>query len=163
MRATAISLAVVAIAITIAWTGLNASANTSGPDPSGYTWTDSNAPAPFITPNFIDISATGTLITTWDGNADDGISAQPLPFEFGFFGNTDNAVQISTNGFISFTTTDPSACNANYNRDSTADDPDLGNPIPHDDADCADDGWGMNPLIAGWIHNLDSGACGGGS
>ncbi len=160
MRATAIGLVAIVLAITVAWTGLNASANTSGPDPSGYTWTDSNAPAPFIAPNFIDISATGTLISTWVGSADDGTSDQALPFDFDFFGNTYSAVQISTNGFISFTTTDPSACNNNFNWD---DDPitDAGYPIPHDDADCAADGWGLNPLIAGWFDDLDSGECGG--
>jgi len=161
MRATAIGLVAIILTITVAWTSLNASANTSGPDPSGYTWTDSNAPAPFIAPNFIDISTTGTLIATWDGSSDDGTSDQALPFGFDFFGNTYNSVQISTNGFISFTATDPSDCNQNYNRDSTADDPDLGNPIPHDDADCADDFWGLNPLIAGWFDDLDSGECGG--
>lgn len=37
MRATAIGLVAIILTITVAWTALNASANTSGPNPSGYT------------------------------------------------------------------------------------------------------------------------------
>ncbi len=162
MRASAISLAVVAIAITVAWTSLNASADISGPDPSGYTWTDSTAPAPFVTPNWIDITTTGTAITGWDGGDDDGVWAQPLPFGFNFFGDTYDAVQISTNGFISFAVPGPNPwmgwdCNRGYNWDDITN---LGFPIPHGDADCYDDGWGLNPLIAAFFDDLDPGKCG---
>ena len=168
MRSTAIGLAVIAITITVAWTALNASANTSGPDSSGYTWTDSNAPDPSITFDWIDITTTGTLIDSETDftDHDDGVWAQPLPFDFNSFGNTYDTVQISTNGFISLTIPGPEIsnnCNENYNRDSTGSnggDPDLGNPAPHDDVNCQDDGWGFNPLIAAFFDDLDPFSCG---
>ena len=171
MRATAIGLVAIVLTITIAWTALNASANTSGPNASGYTWTDSNAPDPTVTFDWIDISTTGTMITDWPGgNDDDGAWTQALPFPFTFFGNTYDAVQIGTNGFISFTIPAPitrlpevsgasSQCNENWNDDSNGAGS-LGNPIPHDDANCASDGWGFNPLIAAWFDDLDLDGCG---
>ena len=173
MRTTTIGLVAIVLTITVAWTALNAAANTSGPDPSGYTWTDSNAPDPSITFDWIDITTTGTLIdkdNDFTGD-DDGVWTQPLPFDFNFFGNTYDTVQIGTNGLISFTipnvpvrsTSTSFNCNENYNDDfimSNNAEGSLGNPIPHGDADCENDGWGFNPLIAGWFDDLDLSACG---
>ena len=173
MRTTAIGLVAIVLTITVAWTALNAAANTSGPDPSGYTWTDSNAPDPSITFDWIDITTTGTLIDkdTDFTSDDDGVWTQPLPFDFNFFGNTYDTVQISTNGFISFTipnlsgrsTSTPPNCNENYNYDFSGTNggaSSLGWSIPHGDANCIGDGWGFNPLIAGWFDDFDLDDCG---
>ncbi len=164
MRPTAIGLVAIVITITVAWTALNASANTSGPDSSGYTWTDSNAPDPSITFDWIDITTTGTVIDNWDHNVDDGAFTQSLPFDFNFFGSTYDTVQITTNGFISFTIPGPEHmdengfhCNHGYNEDKINPSPeeaDLGNPIPHGDGNCRDEGWGLNPLIAAFFDDL---------
>ncbi len=165
MRAPIVGLAAVALTIAVAWTALSASASTSGPDPSGYTWTDSNAPSPFVSMDWIDISTTGTLIdsdTDFTGS-DDGVWTQSLPFGFGFFGNTYDEVQISTNGFISFAIPGPEIadnCNEEYNSPAVGSSI-PGNPIPMDDANCSDDGWGFNPLIAAFFDDLDlGGGCG---
>jgi hypothetical protein len=50
--------------------------------------------------NWVDISATGTLIQSWS-DPDDGATADlPLGFTFPFYGNGISAVRICTNGFI---------------------------------------------------------------
>lgn len=128
-------------------------ADTSGDNPSGYTWTDTNTPGPTTTYNWMDATG-GTLIPGTDD--DDSADVIPLPFTFSYFGAPYTEVAIGTNGLLSFNTADPNDCNTNYNYDTD----DAGNPIPHDDADCADDGWGANPLIAPWFDDLDPGECG---
>jgi len=131
-------------------------ADTSGPNASGYVWIDSNAPDPVVTFDWIDATG-GTLSEVTDGDDDDGSETADLPFTFNFFGTDYTQVDISSNGFLSFNI--GSDCNDNYNWEG---DPEVGNPIPHDDAICndVDDGWGGNPLIAAWFDDLDPGVCG---
>ena len=72
-----------------------------GPDAFGYIWKDSDEPAG---PQFswTDIRPSGTQITSWTGDADDGYTIVPLPFAFGFYGVEYNSIKIVTNGFLSF-------------------------------------------------------------
>ncbi|MCK6615188.1 MAG: S8 family serine peptidase [Ignavibacteriaceae bacterium] len=78
-----------------------------GPDAFGYTWIDSDEPSG---PAFVwnDISATGTELTNWIstgtfGARDEGYSGPvALPFNFKFYGETQNAVYVSSNGMILF-------------------------------------------------------------
>jgi subtilisin family serine protease/P pilus assembly chaperone PapD len=72
-----------------------------GPDAFGYRWIDSDEPGgpPF---QWFDISTTGTVLTTLDG--DDELSPViPLGFNFPFYGSTFDSVRVSTNGWMSFT------------------------------------------------------------
>ena len=74
-----------------------------GPDVFGYRWMDSDEPGgPTFTWN--DISLTGTTITELDGD-DELSNAIPLGFDFSFYGNTYDSVRVSTNGWMSFTST----------------------------------------------------------
>ena len=50
--------------------------------------------------SWVDISATGTLITDWSINADDGYFRVELPFDFTWFGSSTRTVMIGTNGFL---------------------------------------------------------------
>jgi subtilisin family serine protease len=74
-----------------------------GPDLFGYRWRDSDAP---IGPAFdwVDISGVGTPITTLDGD-DENSGPIPIGFPFRFYGNTFNEVRVTTNGWVSFTST----------------------------------------------------------
>ncbi|MGB2693872.1 MAG: hypothetical protein WBD55_01650 [Dehalococcoidia bacterium] len=130
-------------------------ADTSGDNPSGYVWTDTNAPDPTTTYNWMDATG-GTLIASTDD--DDSADVIPLPFTFYYFGAPNTEIAIGTNGLLSFNIADPNECNDNYNWGPD----DFGLPIPHDDADCEgdEDGWGANPLIAPWFDDLDPGECG---
>lgn len=92
-----------------------ASAEAAGPDAFGYVSVDSteaNGPA-F---SFVDISGTGTQVTFFDAdalptqnaNADDGVALDlsltdlNQGFGFPFYGTFFTAVNMSTNGFLSF-------------------------------------------------------------
>lgn len=71
--------------------------NTSGgPDSFGYTFVDSNSGGPEF--DFIDISATGTQANV----GADGNETVPLTFDFSFYGETQNEVTISANGYVTF-------------------------------------------------------------
>ncbi len=72
---------------------------TGGPDAYGYTWKDSNEAG--VTYNWIDISATGTIIS----EGDDTSEAMTLPFTFSFYGEEYTSLNVSSNGFLSFTST----------------------------------------------------------
>ena len=74
-----------------------------GPDAFGYTFRDSNEAVNPPAFQFIDISATGTLLTRDAGSsADEGAATLPLGGPgFSFYGNTINTVRVSTNGYIS--------------------------------------------------------------
>ncbi|MEO7556548.1 MAG: hypothetical protein ABIV94_08095, partial [Acidimicrobiales bacterium] len=71
-----------------------------GPDNFGYTFTDSTeVGGPAF--DFQDISATGTDVGT-AAFCDDCLEPVPLPFTFSFYGNAQNDVFVSSNGFLSF-------------------------------------------------------------
>lgn len=67
---------------------------------SAYTLTS-------MTPNFVDISSTGTSVLA---NADDQVAAGPLGFSFKFYGVDYTSSNISSNGFISFTYLSSGCC-----------------------------------------------------
>ena len=137
--------------------GGSASGDTSGPNASGYFWSDSNAPAP--TTSFAWMDATGGTDLPDVSPIDDGWQTVTLPFVFNFFGTNYEQVDVGTNGFLSFDIDNP--CNNNYNW-GPDDDFFFGNPIPHSEVDCDDNssGWGGNPLIALWFDDLDPRKCG---
>ena len=73
-----------------------------GPDTFGYKWKDSDeAGGPVY--NWVDITGSGTIIgfTSYDQNEPN----IPIGFDFNFYGNTYNTVNVCTNGWISFTST----------------------------------------------------------
>lgn len=72
---------------------LNAS---GGPGSFGYVWVDNNSEGPAY--DFIDISTDGQLANV----GADGDETVALPFEFNFFGETQNTVTIAANGFLTF-------------------------------------------------------------
>ena len=84
-----------------------------GPDGFGYRWIDSDEPGgPAF--NFVDISTTGTQITTWtSGTGDDGSVVVPLPFSFSFYGSSYSQIKICTNGWQSFDVTSTSNAYSN--------------------------------------------------
>ena len=128
-----------------------ASADTSGTNPSGYVWIDSNSPDPTVPFAWVD-ATDGTLSTVTDD--DDDYETLTLPFTFNLFGTDYTEVDLSSNGFLSFDT--DNGCNDNYN-----DDPDdAGHPIPPGLGACDTIEWGGVPLIAGWFDDLDPGECG---
>ncbi len=74
-----------------------------GPDAFGYRWIDSDsAGGPAF--NWNDISGTGTPVTVWTGNKDDGIAIVALPFSFPYYGVSYPKLKICTNGWVSFDT-----------------------------------------------------------
>ncbi len=70
-----------------------------GPDGFGYVWRDSNEPGGPVY-NWEDISFTGTMLGI--SNDNDNTELVTLPFDFLFYGNLFNEVNISTNGLIYF-------------------------------------------------------------
>jgi len=70
-----------------------------GPDGFGYTWLNSADPGGPVF-SWIDISATGTLVT---GLTDDNsVAAIPLPFPFRFYWADAQQIKIGSNGWIAF-------------------------------------------------------------
>jgi len=87
-----------------------------GPDEFGYIWNDSTDTAG---PEFawVDISSSGTVV---EGLSDDSVvSAIPLGFEFPFYGESFTHLNLSSNGFLSFSELYSSGCCS-------------GQPIPND-------------------------------
>ncbi len=82
-----------------------------GPDAFGYTWIDSDEPGgPAF--SWVDISTTGTEITTWtSGTADDGYATLPMPWAFPFYGVSQTSINVGTNGFVNFGTGSTSLSN----------------------------------------------------
>lgn len=67
-----------------------------GPDAFGYRWHDSRqAGGPVY--DWVDISSTGTVVTFTGG-----LQSVPLPFSFPHYGTNRSSVQITTEGFLSF-------------------------------------------------------------
>ena len=73
-----------------------------GPDAYGYSWIDSNEPGgPAY--NWVDISATGTVVT---GLSDDNVVGPfPIGFTFPFYGEDKTEFWVNSNGTIGFTST----------------------------------------------------------
>lgn len=93
--------------------------DSGGPDNFGYTWIDSDEPGGPVY-NWKDISSLGTPVS-WPGDTDDGIATGiPIGFDFSFYGNIYDALNICTNGFLSFTSTATAYNNATI---PTADEP----------------------------------------
>ncbi|MFA0964444.1 choice-of-anchor D domain-containing protein [Roseivirga sp. BDSF3-8] len=65
----------------------------------GYRWIDSDEPGGPVYA-FSDISGTGTEVS--DSTADEGFFRADLPFDFEFYGNDEDEVWISGNGFLAF-------------------------------------------------------------
>ncbi len=76
-------------------------AGSGGPDTFGYTWTDSDDPEGPIY-DWVEISTVGSLAGTGD---DISLGAFDLGFPMTFYGQMFDTVRISTNGFLSFTST----------------------------------------------------------
>lgn len=82
--------------------GQRVAAATGGPDAGGYTYIDSAEAT--LTPDFEDISATGTVAATASG-ADDGTEVIPIGFTFSYYGNPYTNVNVCSNGFLAFNET----------------------------------------------------------
>ena len=81
-----------------------------GPDAFGYRWADSDDPqgSPF---SWIDITGIGTPLHL-PGNGDDqNVPGIPIGFAFPFYGNAFNTVNVCTNGWLSFTSTQTTLTN----------------------------------------------------
>ncbi len=76
-----------------------------GPDAFGYRWHDSRQ-AGGPTYAWVDISTTGTPVTFTGG-----LQSVPLPFSFPFYGTNRTSVQITSEGFLSFSGTSTSPFN----------------------------------------------------
>ena len=73
-----------------------------GPDAGGYRWIDSDEPGGPVF-NWVDISTTGTLITTWtNGTADDGSVTVPFRFHSLIMQIHYSSLKICTNGWVGF-------------------------------------------------------------
>jgi hypothetical protein len=84
---------------------------TGGPDLFGYTWIDSDEPGGPVY-NWVDISDVGSLvwpIGTYE--VDDNEGPFPIGFNFPFYGDTFNEIYVTTEGWISFTSTSNSWSN----------------------------------------------------
>jgi hypothetical protein len=74
-----------------------------GPDLYGYTWKDSDEPGGPVF-DWVDVSGVGTRIAEFGTYKDDGnVGPFPIGFTFNFYGNDFDTFRISTNGFVSFT------------------------------------------------------------
>jgi len=81
-----------------------------GPDVYGYRWTDSDEPGGPVF-DWADISATGTPV--FSGVADDSnVGPFEIGFAFPFYGTAFTDFRVSSNGFISFTSTASDYSNA---------------------------------------------------
>jgi MYXO-CTERM domain-containing protein len=104
------------------------------PGPDGFGYSGSS-----IDYNLRDVSLSGTDIGLDD--EDEEVSLVDLGFDFSFYGTSYSQVEVSSNGFLSFTPTgDPGCCS-----------PD---PIPTTDEDSADE-IAINNFIAGYWQDLD--------
>ena len=80
-----------------------------GPDTFGYRWMDSDEPGG-PTFSWTDIGMAGTPIAGLDAD-DQNAGPIPIGFNFSFYGTTFDSVRVSTNGWISFTSTATSFSN----------------------------------------------------
>lgn len=86
--------------VIVSW---DAGADENSADDWGYSWTDSNAPAPSVAFDWVEIVSTGTDVGLH--SVDDGsIGPLPIGFSFEIYGNTYTEFNVSSNGFVSFGT-----------------------------------------------------------
>ena len=78
----------------------NVTAAQSAQDSYGYVYTDSNAPAPSVGFQWVDISTTGTYVGA--SGDDDWAGPFPIGFDFNFYDNRYSAFNVTTNGYIMF-------------------------------------------------------------
>ena len=97
-----VSAAIVFVMVSCVFGALvsNASANQSARDSYGYRWTDSNAGAPAVAFNWVEIDASGTD-TGLTGSLVEG-GPYSIGFNFNFYGYTYTHFYVTTNGFIGF-------------------------------------------------------------
>lgn len=131
-------LPIVLAALLLAIPAGSAEALTGGPDGFGYSFTDSQEPGgPAF--SFEDISVTGTTVPS-ASSCDDCVSGSiPIGFTFRFYGIDRTTVNVSSNGFLSFSQGSSACC--------------IGQPIPQNDF--------LNGIIAGWWTDLYPPAGGG--
>ncbi|MFP6768760.1 MAG: S8 family serine peptidase, partial [Planctomycetaceae bacterium] len=77
-------------------------AGISGPDPFGYRWIDSSELGGPVF-RWEEITATGTEILPVGDGDDESLGPFAIEFQFPFYGATFDSFNLSTNGFISFT------------------------------------------------------------
>jgi hypothetical protein len=109
-----------------------------GPDVFGYQWkNDAHVGGPVY--DWVDIATGGQV----SGTGDDAVLGPfALGFDFPFYGRNFNAVRISTNGFLSFTSFDPAPQNVTI-------------PDPFDPNDLLAVFWDdLNPAAGGTIYHL---------
>jgi len=88
-----------------------------GFDAFGYSWIDSDEPGGPVF-NWVDITGTGTAVTL----GDDASVLVPLLFSFFFYGNNQNQVRISSNGYLTFGTSGSTFTNTNIPNSATPND-----------------------------------------
>ena len=111
--------------VVISFAGLASAVPAPGPDSFGYQV----QAIPF---DLRDVSVSGVDVGL--DNLDDSVALAPIGFSFPFYGVNYSQVEISTNGFITFTPTGNSRCCS-------------GQPIPNPG--------GADNFIAGWWEDLD--------
>jgi hypothetical protein len=82
--------------------GVGQTNTAGGPDAFGYSWIDSDDPGGPVF-SWTDITGTGTLITGWSPTSDDGYVTISLPWSISYYGNSYSAINVGTNGLLSFT------------------------------------------------------------
>lgn len=95
----------------IVYSGGPIAEGSGGPDAFGYRWRDSDAAGGPVF-NFQDISATGTQI--FGNNIDDSLSPTiNMGMTFPYYGNNFTSLKVSSNGWLTFTTTETASRNSN--------------------------------------------------
>ncbi len=84
--------------VMVSW---DAGADEGSADSWGYSWTDSNAPAPSILFDWVEISSTGTDVGLHSTD-DSYVGPLPIGFSFEFYGNAYTEFYVSSNGYVSF-------------------------------------------------------------
>ena len=70
-----------------------------GPDGYGYSYQSTQDPGDTVHYQWID-AASGTPVTDWTPNPDDGYAALTLPFAFPFYDETLTTINVCSNGFL---------------------------------------------------------------
>ncbi len=84
--------------------------NSGGPDTWGYSWVDSDEPSGPVF-GWVDISGAGTTVTLGD---DDSTASIPIGFGFPFYENTYSALNIGSNGIVTFAKGSTARTNTNF-------------------------------------------------